>query len=458
MRSRTRIFIPLIVLALVTMACGISLPGGQAVDSAATSVAATVQALAATAGVVLTPEAHTLPTAELPTVAPTATLPPLRVSLVSPDHDLYVWDETMPTAQKLVDSGDVASSLISPDGSLVVYTRSSDYSNYSLEVINFDGSNQRVLMDAAAFAALPRPDGAVSSIPAQMAFVPGSHTLAFNVRLQYEGPGLAYGSTLYRINIDAGTIDHILDVGQSWKFTYSPDGSKIAISIPTGIGIYNADGSLVDDTVLAYPFVNTASEYAWVASPVWSGDSTTLMAAVPPQDPWTDPVANGTLWRVAADGLSGEMTMDTPMLYFPSGFAFISPDLSKVIYFTRLGESIDNFQTLHTAGTFGTADIEYATGQFDSTVAWSPDSLHFFYTVRDGPGTISYIGVVGGAATLVPDISNASDVVWIDASRYIASTRGSGSGSLLLGNLAAPSGVIFSGSGSDNLSFSVNRY
>ena len=64
------------------------------------------------------------------------------------------------------------------------------------------------------------------------------------------------------------TISNILNVGASWKFTYSPDGSKIAISLPTGIATYNADGSLLEENVLIYPFVNTASEYAWVASPV----------------------------------------------------------------------------------------------------------------------------------------------------------------------------------------------
>ena len=453
MKNQTRILIPLVVLALTAVACGISLPGSGTIDTVATNVAATVQALANTA------IPHDLPTAELPTAtaAPAPALAPLHVSLVSPDRDLYAWDETKPAAVKIVDSGDVDSAVISADGAVIAFTRTSDYMSYSLEAINFDGTGQRVLMNAADFAALPRPDGAVASLPSQMAFVPGSHTLAFNVRLQYEGPGLAFGSTLYNVNVDAPSVSSLLETGQSWKFTYSPDGSKIAISQPTGIGIYNADGSLVDDTVLAYPFVNTASEYAWVASPVWSANSTQLMAAVPPQDPWTEPVGNGSLWRVAADGLSGEQTMETPMMYFPSGFAFISPDLSKVIFFTRLGTPADNQQTLHTAGTDGTTDIAYTTGQFNSTVAWSPDNLHFFYTVRDGPGTISYIGAISLLPVLVPDITNARDVVWVDANRYLVSTSASGNGSLLLGNLSAPTGVIFNGAGSDFISFSVNR-
>lgn len=461
MRTRTRILIPLIVLALVTLACGISLPGSDTIDTIATNVAATmagtVQSLIGTAVTALTAVPHDLPTAALPTVAPAPALAPLHVALVSPDRDLYVWDETKPAAVKIVDSGDVDTAVISADGAVIAFTRTSDSMNYSLEAINFDGSGQRVLMNAADFNALPRPDGAVASLPSQMAFVPGSHTLAFNVRLQYEGPGLAFGSTLYNVNVDAPSVSSVLETGESWKFTYSPDGSKIAISQPTGIGIYRADGSLVDDNVLTYPFVNTASEYAWVASPVWSADSTQLMAAVPPQDPWTEPVGNGSLWRVAADGLSGAQTMESPMMYFPSGFAFLSPDLSKVIFFTRLGAATDNTQTLHTAGTDGTTDIAYTTGQFDSTVAWSPDNVHFFYTVRDGPGTISYIGAIGSPAVPVPDITNARDVVWVDASRYLVSTSASGTGSLLLGNLSAPTGVIFNGGGSDYINFSANR-
>ena len=457
-KNARSLLLVLVVFALVTISCGISLPTG-ALDSAATSIAATVEALAGTAMVALTPDAHTLPTVALATVAPSPApvVYPLKVSFVSPDRDLYVWDESMPTAQKRVDTGDVSGSAISTDGTLVVYTRTSDFFSYSLEVINFDGTGQRVLMDAAAFAALPRPPSSVSLSPSQMVFVPNSHTLAFNTRVQYEGPGLAFSPVLYRIDVDAGTISNILNVGEAWKFTYSPDGSKIAISLPTGVGTYNADGTTIDDNILTYPFVNTASEYAWVASPVWSADSTQMMVAVPPQDPWTEPVGNGSLWRVAADGMSGEQTLSTTMIYYPGGFGYVSPDLSKVIYFTRFGAPADNTYTLHTANVDGTNNVAYVNGLFDQPVSWSPDNTRFFYTDRVGDARNSYIGTLGALPALIPDISNAGDSKWIDANRYLVSTLGGGSGSLLLGTVGAPTGVIYSGTGDNFLNFSVNR-
>jgi hypothetical protein len=457
-KNARSLLLVLVVFALVTISCGISLPTGT-IDSAGTSIAGTVEAMAGTAIVALTPDTHSLPTAELPTVEPSAApvVYPIKVSFVSPDRDLYVWDESMPTAQKRVDTGDVSGSLISPDGTLVVYTRTSDYTNFSLEVINFDGSGQRLLMDAAAFGALPRPSGALSSSPSLMVFVPNSHTLAFNTRIQFEGPGLAYNPVLYRIDVDAGTISNILNVGEAWNFTYSPDGSKIAISIPTGVGTYNADGTLIDDTVLSYPFVDTASEYAWVASPAWSADSTQMMVSVPPQDPWTEPVGDGSLWRVAADGMTGEQTLSTPMIYNPGGSAYFSPDLTKVIYFTRFGAPADNTYTLHTANVDGTNNVSYLNGLFDQPVTWSPDNTHFFYTVRVADVRTSYIGTLGALPVVIPDISNANDSKWIDASRYLLSTSGGGGGSLLLGTVGSPTGVIYSGTGTGFLNFSVNR-
>ena len=46
----------------------------------------------------------------------------------------------------LTTSGDVESAIVSPDGTQVAFTRSTDWTNYTLEVINSDGSNLRSLI------------------------------------------------------------------------------------------------------------------------------------------------------------------------------------------------------------------------------------------------------------------------------------------------------------------------
>jgi hypothetical protein len=182
-----------------------------------------------------------------------------------------------------------------------------------------------------------------------------------------------------------------------------------------------------------------------------------MMVSVPPQDPWTEPVGDGSLWRVAADGMTGEQTLSTPMIYNPGGSAYFSPDLTKVIFFTRFGAPADNTYTLHAANVDGTNNVSYVNGLFDQPVTWSPDNTHFFYTVRVGDVRTSYIGTLGALPVLIPDITNANDSKWIDANRYLLSTSGGGSGSLLLGTIGSPTGVIYSGIGSGFLNFSVNR-
>jgi hypothetical protein len=456
-RKSFSIITGVIVLAMVSMACGISLPGSSTIDSAATSVAGTVSALAATAGVVLTPEAHTLPTSALPTVPPPAPVAPLKVSFVSPDRNLYVWDESMVAPVQLTVSGDVEQSFISSDGTLIAFTRTADYISYSLELINFDNSNLHTVVGPADFAAYPRPSGAIASIPTQIEWIPNTHSLVFNCRFAFEGPGLSFSPSLYKLDADTGLVSTVLSAADSWKFFYSPDGSKIAISIPTGIGVYNADGSVLAGSVLVYPFVNTASEYAWVAYPKWSADSTTLVAVVPPTEPWGDAPGDSTVWRMAANGSSGEQTLSTQMAFLPFGSTNISPDLSTIVYFTRLGVPTDNNYTMHISNIDGSSNVEYTTGKFNHPVTWSPDSSRFVYSVGDGPATSTYIGQAGVLPVLVPDITNADAITWLDSNRYLASTNTSASASLLLGTLGSPTGMVYSGSGSAFLNYSVNR-
>lgn len=448
MKQNTRSLIALfLIFALVSLACGISIPGAGTIDSAATKVAATVNALAETAGAALTALPHDLPTLEVPGLPtlPPVEASPVRVSFTTPDGDLYTWTDGMAAPLLLDSAGNICCSYVSPDGSLIAYTRiGPDYYATSLEVINSDGTNQRIMLNAAALAALPRPADALGTEPRQVEWIPGSHTLAMNTRHYFEGPGLFMNENLYLVDADTAAVSTLLNTGQTtWQFVFSPDGTKLAVTYPTGMRTYNVDGSLIHDPVLVYPFINTASEYAWTAMPVWSPDNVELIARVPPEDPFFSPAAESSLWRVAADGLSGEQLFTGVMRYVISGESGVSPDLVWILFYQPTGPATDNTYQLVLGTTDGTSGVVVATGQVQGEPAWSPDSTRFLFNVGSLPTATAYIGDVSGASTPIADFSNAIDFKWMDANRYLAVTNDSHRMRLLLGTVGAPTGVLY---------------
>ncbi|PKO02612.1 MAG: hypothetical protein CVU43_06915 [Chloroflexi bacterium HGW-Chloroflexi-5] len=462
-RKSRSILAGLLVLALVSLACGISIPSGTAIDNAATSVAGTVAALAGTAESLITAIPHDLtevPGEALPTLPPLVEAAPLRVSFAAPDGSLYTWAEGMGAAVMLIGPENILESYVSPDGLMIAFQRYIDYQFVSLEVINVDGSNRRTLMDASAMNALPRPDGSIGSDIGQIAWVPNSHVLAMNTRTLYEGPGLSYSENLYLINADTSVLTTLLNTGSSsWKFTYSPDGTKIAISLPTQVDMYHSDGSVLKLNEIVYDFVNTASEYAWVASPVWSADSLNLVAGVPPANPWDLVPGDSRVYRFSADGLSGEIFLQTAMPNLEGGNVAFSPDHSKFLYFTRFGALEDNTYTLNVGFFDGTPGVAYANGSFNENPVWSPDNIHFFYATGSGGTNTPYIGQVGAAPAAIADYANAGQIQWLDASRYLVVSQNAGVSRLLLGTIGAPTGLIYDSvsSSSNRLNFSVNR-
>ncbi|PKN99185.1 MAG: hypothetical protein CVU42_10000 [Chloroflexi bacterium HGW-Chloroflexi-4] len=464
MNRKTRSIIAgLMVLVLVSLSCGISIPSGAAIDNAATSVAGTVAALAGTAESLITAIPHEItlsPAEELPTLPPLVEAAPLRVSFATPEGSLYTWSDGMGAPVMLVGPENICCSFISPDGSMVAFIRTMDYQFVSLEVINIDGSNRHTLLDAITLNALPRPAESIGSDVGQIAWVPNSHVLAFNTRTLYEGPGLAYSENLYLVNAETSALTTLLSTGSSsWKFIYSPDATKIAISLPTQVDMYYANGSVLKLNEIYYDFVNTASEYAWVASPSWSEDSANLVAGVPPANPWDAVPGDSRIYRWAADGLSGEIFLQTQMPFLEGGNVAFSPDQSKFIYFTRFGAPADNAYTLNVGFFDGTPSVAYVNGSFNENPVWSPDNTHFYYAIGSGGTNTPYIGQVGAAPVAIADYANAGQIKWLDANRYLVVSQGAGTSRLLLGTLGAPTGLIYESAATppNYLVFSVNR-
>lgn len=463
-RYNRKILTGLVVFAMVSVSCAISIPGSGNVDSVATSVAETVNAMAGTAVVDLTSEPHEMDETPAPEETSSASVEyPMRVSFTSPDGSLYTWLDGTAAPTMLIANDNVAECVISPDGSLIAFSRYSEYEFLSLEVINSDGTNRRMLLSAAQASAITGPEGAIGAEPGQLGWIPGTHKLSMSVRHYFEGPGLFVNQNFFVLDADTGVFSTLMDTGNTtWQFVWSPDGSKVAVSNPTGIDIYDVSGAMIAGSVVSHPFINTASEYAWTAYPLWAEDGSFLIVRVPPQDPFfaTGSDANSTLWQVSEDDWSAEQLLSTPMLYNIQGDTGVSPDLSKLIYLNQTGVPTDNTFNLVVRDLTGSSEEIYATGHFQGSLAWSPDSSHFFYSLGNMPSSQPYIGQVGSAPTAVADFSNPMTVKWVDDNRYLVSTNDSGRQRLLMGTLGEPTGLIYDSLttfSSGHINYSVNR-
>jgi hypothetical protein len=405
-----------------------------------TAVAATIQFLPPN-GTVPTTESH-----EFSTPTPSMTPATLRVSFIDSAGNLYVWTEGTDAPVLLVNSGDVIESNISFDGSIILYTRSSDNTNYEIDSIQWDGSNQRALFTAAQLLALPRAEGAITLAPQKIEWIGHTHQLGISFRAIFEGPGLSINDTLYVIDADIGTSSSLLTVSDGFNFSFSPDGAWLVITRPTGIDLYTAAGSLVTANAIHHDFVNTASEYAWMASPVWQPDSNEFLVVVPPAELWTDSPANSTVWSITTGGTATTL-FSGQMSYSPSQITSFSTATGMMAYLNRVGLPTDNNWGLYVGQTDGTGVHQVDSGSFSALPVWSPNGQNFIYTKLAGSLRQAYLVQAGVAPVQIVDIPSLSQVYWLDNSRFVVASTSDSSGSLMLETLGGSTGVIYNDTG-----------
>ena len=146
--NRLHLITGFFIINLVIISCGIfpqSAAQPEDEDQIGTIVAQTVEAKSLPAS---NQEPIPTDTVMAVTLAPEPTqddVSLLRVAYLDGNRNLWLWSEggnSIPLDQ----SGEVTSSKISPDGSMVMFLRSPDYVNYSLWVVNTDGSGSRELV------------------------------------------------------------------------------------------------------------------------------------------------------------------------------------------------------------------------------------------------------------------------------------------------------------------------
>jgi len=434
-----KIILALAVLLLASLACDyLPTPAPTStVDAVATGVAGTQTAVAALDPATETPE-------------PTPEPPPFLQVVYVKDGDVWYWDEDGLNLQ-LTFLGDVTSVVLSDDGLVAAFIRGTDYIHEQLGAVNTDGTNLRTLVSLADFVTMIAHPDAISAVPYRLAWVPGTHTLAFNTRMTFEGPGLILPDELRQVDADTLALSTLLPAGQAGDFYYSPDGSQIALVTGTQISVVDADGSNRRD-LLTFPIVITYSEYNYYPPLIWLPDSSALRAPIPPHDPLIEPPDLTTVWHLPADGSPPSTLMTMASVPFFHDAVRLSPDGNKLAYLVLITAGDPSIVELHITNADGSGDLIYDTGplQFE---AWSTDSEHFFYSQNGHSpkiGRISYPPLDFTGVTLMLNIQ------WLDETHFLYLNRPSGSWELWLGELGAP-GILIGSTSGDRIWYDFTR-
>jgi Tol biopolymer transport system component len=345
----------------------------------------------------------------------------LKVAFVQ-DGQVWLWTaetkEAVALATTSRTNGDV---VISDDGAIVAFLRGND-----LFAIDSDGTAERQLLSMEDLDALEPAEPGVT--PNRLEWVPGTHTLAFNTRLNMSF-GLVLSDDLHLV--DAETLERtaLLPPGEGGEFTYSPDGRQIAIVTSGDISLIDADGGNRRDQVLTYTPVNTGSEHRFYARPAWTPDGSGLRVAIPPANPHGQPSAQTSIWHIPADGASAWMltSIDAAPLVSLDAIAF-SPDLEYVAYAQiQLPEGAPPEQAVPGLKLQRLANGDWQGYSYVHTLfGWAPDSRHFaFLAGRQEPQL--YVGQWSGGTSpgSIAAGTPVFDMRWVDVEHYLCVARSS---------------------------------
>ncbi len=455
MTPKKRIFLALALLLLAAMACEyLPTPAPEASqppeDVIATSVAATIIAGGGEAPTAEVPTTEPSPDPDSdggePAGIPTPDHPPfLRIVYVK-DGNVWYWEEGSASIQ-LTTLGDVISVYLSDDGLVAAFIRQYDWNSEEIYAVNTDGTNVRPLVTLAHFSGMKIFTEAISAVPYRIAWVPNSHTLAFNTRMTFEGPGLILGNGLRHVDADTGALSVIVAPMAGGDFYYSPNGSSIALVNSTTISQVDSTGGN-HEVLLTFPVVLTYSEYNYYPPVTWYGADSYMLASIPPHAPLDEPPDDTTIWYIASNGATPIVLITlTPVPFFHDP-VHISPDLSKIAYLSMVTPGAPPIVDLHIANPDGSGDVLYDSGdrRFE---AWSTDGEHFIFTEA---GHYPKVGRVGDPAQDLLGITLMLDVSWVDETRFMYINRLSGSWELWLRELGSP-GVLLASTTGDRIHF-----
>jgi hypothetical protein len=276
----------------------------------------------------------------------------------------------------LGDAANVQVMSISPDGRRVAYVSGNSEAN-SLNVVNIDGQDQRVLISSTEL-----PLGVVENATGfrrlvhQVQWLMDSSALAFNTEvINSTGSNVGGWEDLWTVNLN-GELSEILRSGTGGgAFIIAPSG-KVLISRPDKIIRANLDGSNVQ-TIIEFEAINTASEYVYYPLPQLTAMGG-IYVAIPDAQPF-EPGARTVLWQIPDGGPAGQLgsvegaNLSDPVLW--------SHDGGQLAYLQNSADQdAPQASRLMIADGKGIDAEPYAGGEMLILHAWGPGSTNFLYS------------------------------------------------------------------------------
>ena len=357
-------------------------------------------------------------------------IPPLgvlRVAFVK-DRDVWIWDENQ-TVQQLTHHGDVQQVYLSDDGQVLAYLRAGPNDTVDLWQIDSSGQEPRQAISAAGFDRMRTEPEQVGVIPFDLAWIPGTHRLAFNTYplLPGEAIWIYVPDDLWVFDLDSLRTFTLFPKGQGGHFSFSPDGKLAAVFSPAGLKIMKANGAiLMEDALEGFQALGLGDYYSY-PSLQWAPDSQSLIVAIPSgQDPF-QPQAGAVIWRVPVDGSQPELVKEIPAYLAQVSF---SPDLTRLAYFHQPDQRSSG-RELHLTELDGDEDFLFLRGEVMERFQWLPDSQHFLYWEIDA--WLPQLAHICQEAAEFPAFAVRSDIHWVDATRFLFLSGGDGAWELNLG-------------------------
>jgi hypothetical protein len=358
---------------------------------------------------------------ETSTPAPTATPTPLpsqglRVAFIA-DNNVWLWREGG-EAVAIASTGEPAGIpdvKLSDDGEIVAFLREGE-----LWAVNSDGSEERRLVGADDLDGMARrsdyQDAGVALY--QFDWIPGTHRLAFNTRIQVRIQVPVLNDDLHVV--DAETLEQtvLLPPGEGGDFVFAPDGSRAAIVKPGSISVIDQDGGNPQEVFTHTPVVFGENIPHYV-SPAWASDGSALRVAVPPTDP-SVPSAPTSVWHISMGGTPPILIGS--IIASPSSQFLFSPDLSHVMYLDIPGGNFNMSELLITQLENGETTTYYNVAF--QLYGWSPDARHFAFVTQNVVDQFlppqAQIGQLGGDPFPIYETEFAvTNVTWVDETRYL---------------------------------------